>query len=199
MITTFPALKIRINDYPAIKKHLLSYGKDRLEQTGKTLLDGTKSRKATGNQWFETQDQIAYYPEFEKEKIIFSKASKNTVFYLDSMKYFIDVTAYIMSGSNLKYLLFMLNSTAVKSLFYKFYSGGGIDGEMTIFALNKLPIPKIPEKEEKPFIQLVDKIIQAKAKNSNADTNELQNKIDKLAYKLYNLTDKEISTIEKNS
>ena len=97
------------------------------------------------------------------------------------------------TGSNLKYLLFMLNSTAVKSLFYKFYSGGGIM-EKTIFALNKLPIPKIPEKEQKPFIQLVDKIIQAKAKNSNADTNELQNKIDKLVYKLYNLTDKEISS-----
>ena len=73
IITTFPALKIKINDYPAIKKHLLSYGKDRLEQTGKTLLDGTKSRKATGNQWFETQDQIAYYPEFEKEKIFIPK------------------------------------------------------------------------------------------------------------------------------
>ena len=39
----------------------------------------------------------------------------------------------------------------------------------------------------------------SKTKNSNADTNELQNKIDKLTYKLYNIRDKEISSIEKNS
>ena len=175
IITTFPALKIKINDYPAIKKHLLSYGKDRLEQTGKTLLDGTKSRKATGNQWFETQDQIAYYPEFEKEKIIYREISQNlNATYLQS-KTLVNNKLYLITGNNLKYLLAFLNSKIVNNLLLK---TANLTGGKGVAYLNTLSIPKIPEKEQKPFIQLVDRIIQAKAKNSNADTNELQNKIE---------------------
>ena len=71
IIGTFPALKLNIDDYPAIRQHLLDFGKDRLEQSSTTLSDGTKSRKKTGNQWFETQDQIAYFEEFNKEKIMY--------------------------------------------------------------------------------------------------------------------------------
>ena len=68
LIGTFPALSLDINDYPAVKNYLMEFGKDRLKQEGKILADGTKSRKRTRNKWFETQDQIAYYPEFEKKE-----------------------------------------------------------------------------------------------------------------------------------
>ena len=34
IITTFPSLKIDIELYPAVKQHLLSFGYDRLKQTG---------------------------------------------------------------------------------------------------------------------------------------------------------------------
>jgi hypothetical protein len=47
IIATFPVLKIDIEKYPAIKKHLLSFDKDRLEQAGNVLADGSKSRKKT--------------------------------------------------------------------------------------------------------------------------------------------------------
>ena len=70
LISTFPVLNLNIGDYPAVKNYLLEFGKDRLAQTGEILADGTKSRKKTGNQWFELQDQIAYYPEFAREKVI---------------------------------------------------------------------------------------------------------------------------------
>ncbi len=70
-----------------------------MEQTGEK-----GSRKKTTNKWFEIQDNIAYYKDFEQEKIIFSKASKDTVFYYDKKQFYIDVTAYIMTGNNLKYI-----------------------------------------------------------------------------------------------
>jgi hypothetical protein len=58
LITTFPSLKINIEKYPAVKRHLLSFGYDRLKQTGEP-----GARKKTNNKWFETQDSISYWVE----------------------------------------------------------------------------------------------------------------------------------------
>ncbi|WP_314287921.1 Eco57I restriction-modification methylase domain-containing protein, partial [Capnocytophaga sputigena] len=66
IITTFPSLKIDIESYPAVKQHLLSFGYDRLKQTG-----DKGARKKTNNKWFETQDSISYWEDFYKQKIIY--------------------------------------------------------------------------------------------------------------------------------
>lgn len=74
LIGTFPSLKLDIDDYPAIKKHLLQFGIERLEQTGvEHIVNGEKikARKKTSNKWFETQDQIGYYKEFAKPKVVY--------------------------------------------------------------------------------------------------------------------------------
>lgn len=66
IIATFPSKHYDINDYPAIKDYLLSFGIERLEQTGNTcLINGQliKSRKKTNNKWFETQDSISYWED----------------------------------------------------------------------------------------------------------------------------------------
>lgn len=66
LISTFPSRKYNIDSYPAIKKHLLSFGMERLEQTGeKHIVNGkeVKARKKTSNAWFETQDSISYWVE----------------------------------------------------------------------------------------------------------------------------------------
>lgn len=70
LITTFPALEIDIEDYPAVKHHLISFGRDRLEQSGARLRDGTKTRKKTKHKWFEHQDATAYFKDFSKEKLL---------------------------------------------------------------------------------------------------------------------------------
>lgn len=64
LIITFPSLALEIDNYPAIKKYLLSHGRDRLAQTGKPLLNGQKARKKTQHQWFELQDTCAYQGDF---------------------------------------------------------------------------------------------------------------------------------------
>ena len=64
LIATFPSRHYNIDEYPAIKQYLLSFGIERLEQTGKThLVNGekVKARKRTSNKWFETQDSISYW------------------------------------------------------------------------------------------------------------------------------------------
>ncbi|HPY81426.1 MAG TPA: TaqI-like C-terminal specificity domain-containing protein, partial [Bacteroidales bacterium] len=79
LITTFPSLKIDIEQYPAVKQHLLSFGYDRLKQTGEK-----GSRKKTNNKWFETQDSISYWDDFNKQKIIYPNMTKYMPFYLDN-------------------------------------------------------------------------------------------------------------------
>ena len=66
LIATFPSRHYDIEAFPSVKKHLLSYGKERLEQTGKTYAvngEKIKARKKTNNKWFETQDSISYWVE----------------------------------------------------------------------------------------------------------------------------------------
>lgn len=72
MICTFPSRQYDIDDYPAVKQHLLTFGKQRLEQTGKKyIIDGAtvSARKKTSNKWFETQDAISYWDDFSQPKI----------------------------------------------------------------------------------------------------------------------------------
>ena len=66
IIATFPSKRYDIEKYPSLKRHLLSYDKRILSQTGEKDIDGVKgknARKKTNNKWFETQDSIAYWDE----------------------------------------------------------------------------------------------------------------------------------------
>ena len=60
--------------------------------------------------------------------------------------------------------------------------------------LKKIPIPEISKTAQKPFIDLVDKILTKK--QNGKDTADLEAKIDKMVYQLYHLTADEIKIIE---
>ena len=147
IITTFPSLKIDIESYPAVKQHLLSFGYDRLKQTG-----DKGARKKTNNKWFETQDSISYWEDFYKQKIMYSEIVKEPQFYLDNEgEFFAEATTFIMTGSNLDYLYNLLHSKIITYFFKTFYAGGGlgVDGYRYKKAfLERLPIPKIKSKVE---------------------------------------------------
>ncbi|EAI0786140.1 class I SAM-dependent DNA methyltransferase, partial [Campylobacter jejuni] len=103
------------------------------------------------------------------------------------------------SNINLKYLIANLNSSISKFWIKNNAAtlGDGIYGAKIY--IEKLPIPKINSKNQKlvdELINLVDEILKAKEQNKNASTQELENKINSLTYKLYNLTEDEIKIIE---
>ncbi|HDZ5178800.1 TPA: class I SAM-dependent DNA methyltransferase, partial [Campylobacter jejuni] len=83
VIGTFPSLKLDIEQYPALKQYLSQF-LPRIEQSGEK-----GCRKKTSNKWFETQDNIAYYEEFEKEKIVWNRISSDLCFSYDNQKNFI--------------------------------------------------------------------------------------------------------------
>lgn len=100
MITTIPAMKLDIENYPAIKKHLLSFGIERLEQTGREYIvngEKIKSRKKTNNKWFETQDAIAYYKDFDKPKIMYPEITKFQPFIYDDSGMYCNNKAFIIT------------------------------------------------------------------------------------------------------
>ena len=162
LICTFPSLRLDIDDYPAIRDWLsngtwtlektkgnpptpLGTGKLRLEQTGATHnINGIvfKSRKKTNNKWFETQDSIAYWNDFSKQKIVFSRISGNEpCFAADNAGMMTNDTGYIITGNHIEYLLEKLCSDTYWYAFKSFYMGGGIDKEFKVNNLSNLPIP----------------------------------------------------------
>ena len=200
IIGTFPAKHLNINDYPALKDHLASFG-DRLLQDGKP-----GHRKKTSNKWFETQDNIAYYQEFEKEKIVWQEMSHEPSFAYDDKKFYTNQTAYIMTGKNLKFILGLLNSKISKwymqSLAYSLSEGAQRWIKQYV---EQLPLPPITP-ENQPIadqvIQKVDQILtltQSKDYDINQAKQEhvkrLEHEIDKIVYKLYGLTEEEIKII----
>jgi len=98
---------------------------------------------------------------------------------------------------NLKYILAILNSKLINWLYNTIYpKKGNVFPEIRIGNLRKLPFPIISEAKQKPLIKLVDTILELKKNNVNADTSKLENEIDNIVYKLYELSDEEIKIIE---
>ncbi len=98
---------------------------------------------------------------------------------------------------DLKFLTAILNSTLMNKYFSNKYSIAHIAGGYLRFRkqfVENIPIKICDEKKQKPFIELVEKIIAGR-KNGN-DTAGLEYQIDQLVYQLYNLTEEEIKIIE---
>ncbi|EOA5014653.1 class I SAM-dependent DNA methyltransferase [Campylobacter jejuni] len=194
VIGTFPSLKINIEQYPALKQYLSQF-LPHIEQSGEK-----GCRKKTSNKWFETQDNIAYYEEFEKEKIVWAEMTKEACFVYDNSNFFTNQTCYFFTHCDYKYLLAILNSRLI--VYYMQYISSHLgQGAFRWIRqyIEKLPIPKINSKNEKladELINLVDEILKAKEQDKNANTQELENKINSIVYKLYNLTEEEIKIIE---
>jgi len=200
LIATLPSLKINIDHYPAIKKHLLSFTKERLEQASKTLPDGTKSRKKTIHAWYELQDTCAYHAEFEREKIIYPNMTKFLPFVYDNRNMYTNQKCFIITGKDLKYLLGWLNSKIFRSIFKEsFPELQGGTRELSKIFFEDIPVPvatKNNKKTSQIIESMVDKILVAKEKNINADTSTIENEIDQLFYRLYALNRGEVQLIE---
>lgn len=200
LITTFPSLNYNINDYPAIKKHLLSFGIERLEQTGIThIVNGepVKARKRTNNKWYETQDSISYWDDFNKQKIVWGNLCLSAQFALADEGMFISAPSPMIVPGN-KYLLAVLNSKLgdwyIRQLGVT--RNGGYFEYKPMF-VSELPIPILSVSEQEPFVELVNVLLNKT--NSKEDVIVAEQNIDQLVYKLYGLSDDEIEYINTQS
>ncbi|EMD1026548.1 class I SAM-dependent DNA methyltransferase [Campylobacter jejuni] len=178
--------------YPSLYKHLLSH-KERLSK---------RNKEETGirYEWYCLQRWGAnYYQEFEREKIVWASVGYIEHSFIPKDMLLQD-TNYFFSTSN-RYLLGILNSKPITYYLADIQTPLGNTGAFRNYKYNieKLPIPKINSKNQNivdELINLVDEILKAKEQDKNANTQELENKINFLVYKLYNLNEEEIKIIE---
>ena len=115
LISTFPARHYDIDNFPAIKDFLLSFDIRRLEQTGKEYIisgEKVKARKKTNNKWFETQDSISYWEDFNKPMIVWLELSDEPKFTLAKNVVPLN-TVFFFTGDQIVHLLGLLNSKLI--------------------------------------------------------------------------------------
>ncbi|WQY81166.1 class I SAM-dependent DNA methyltransferase [Helicobacter pylori] len=182
---------IDIAKYPAIKAHLDSH------------YDTIATRCDQGDTPYNLRN-CAYLEDFEKEKIVYPETSQGAYFIYENSQIFLEKTAFMIVSDayNLKLLTALLNSKLI-TFYFKNFCGGCILGksgyQYNKHALEKIPIPKITEKNQELADKITDgakQILALKEKDPKANIQELEKEIDALVYRLYNLTDEEIKTIE---
>ena len=187
-----------ISDCPNIKKHLDRYIhilKDRREVSNGRI-------KYFQLQWYRLEDI------FIGEKIIVPYRSESNTFAYNDCEWFCRSDSYVLTLKekelSLKYLLALLNSTLY---YFWLYHRGKRKGEiLELFQvpLSEIPIKVVLKNDQKQYVEIVDKILAITKKNdyleneSNKKTvREYENTIDKLVYKLYDLTSEEIKMVEE--
>jgi hypothetical protein len=203
--------------YPAVVEHLSKY-EEQLKNRGQCRYTRTGEKRLNKDypgqhHWLELDNNPTdeYLREFEKEKIVWQEIVREPSFAYDNKGIYIEATAFIMTGQNLKYILGLLNSKPVAFFFKTFYAGGGLGEEGYRYKkafLEQLPLPPITKQNQsivKDIEELVNKILSL-TQSPDYETNkekqqkvkELEKEIDKLVYKLYDLTDEEIRIIEES-
>jgi len=182
---------IQIDSYPTIKEHLSTF-----QNELKPRIDNEScGRKPGSYKWFEIQDNTAYHPEFENPKIIWGLTADKWAYAYDDKQHFLPSNGYILTSKEIpiKYLLGLINSDLLKYYF-------GFIGVMTAggaYTLKHATIQQLPMKvlaNPSLFIEIVDQILEHKSQGK--DTNTLEEQINSLVYKLYQLTYDEVLVID---
>ena len=176
LIATFPSLHYDIEEYPAVKAYLMSFGIERLEQTGKKYVingEEVKARKKTNNKWFETQDSINYWQDFSFPRIVYREIGEAMDACIVPPDVMINNKLYMISGEHLEHLLHYFNSYLFNRIVFakaNLTGGKGIDFMETI----RVPLP------------------------SECDLSRCNNQdVDNTLYSFYDLNREEIDYIEK--
>jgi len=182
--------KRKIEDYPNIKKHL--------DQFLKVI---TSDNKPYG------LHRAREERFFIGEKIIVARKCVKPTFSLIDFDSYVSATFYLVKTERLnqKYLVALLNSELIA--FWLRYKGKmqGNNYQIDKEPLINLPLIKLSELAQKPFIEIVDKILaitksddylQNEAKQKKVK--EYEHQIDEMVYKLYGLTEDEIKVIKRN-
>ena len=203
IIAKFGSYKTLPKEYPAIYKHLVQH-EEKLRARGQCTYSRSGSNNPTVNydgqhHWLELDNnpKDEYLDIFTKEKLFWMDMSPRGRFAYSETEMYCNNKGFIMTGSSLKYLCAILNSTLI-TWFIKNTArttGEGLT-QWEKFSVERLPIPQIPAAKHRPFVRLVDSILEAKDADPLADITELEAEIDRLVYGLYGLTEGEIGAVE---
>jgi hypothetical protein len=212
----FPRRGVNIDRYPAIRDHLAQWKED---LTPKKDKNAKRGRKPGRYEWYEIQDDVAYYEVFDGPKLIFPDIAKGPRFCLDMDGYYLANTAYCL-GTEDRYLLGILNSRlfwfAIGNISIPFGIRAGEYRYRLIYQyMEKVPIRVIDHAEvsdkirHDQMVNLVEQILKlhnglALAKTPQERTTlerqlaATDAQINKLVYDLYGLTPEEVRVLENS-
>jgi len=171
-------------DYPTIYSYLKEFKKQ------------LELRQDQGDHWTNLRN-CTYLDEFKKDKIVWGELSDIPKFAYDPDGLYADVTLFIMTGSNLRYLLAILNSKVSEWYFNQISTSSGMGtNRWKKYKIEILPIKKTSSENQKTLEKLVERILAAKRANPQADTSKLEEEIDQMVYRLYRLTEDEVKIVE---
>lgn len=137
---------------------------------------------------------------FEGDKIVAPQRSRTNTFGFNSVSWYSSADVYYIkknnSNYNLKYILALLNS---KLFFIWLLHKGKRKGEMLELyqqPLSEIPIKEVSKISQSTLATLTDKIITLKSEGRATST--LEQEIDVLVYKLYELTYDEVKAIDSD-
>ncbi|MBA3879057.1 MAG: hypothetical protein C0500_05010 [Sphingobium sp.] len=170
---------IQISDFPAIQRHLERF-KERLEPKPNGWKGPWVGRKAGNYSWWEIQDNVAYYPVFEKRKIISNKITDKPNFSIDDTGAYLGNTAYCFTSKHDKIITAILNSTVGLYVGRRvFVDKEGGFYEVQPDALSDFPIPQFADSDELAVGLLVDALI------AGAERPRLEALINAFVYELF--------------
>ena len=193
-----------ITVYAKVQGEKINYFRDNdLEDNSKKYLKGRDINKYENNWdssyiiygkhlWCKRDDKY-----FENPKIFLRQTSDKIIAtYIKEPFYCIDSIHSLIQldkDFELKYILSVLNSKFGDYLFKLLISETGkVFAQVKLTFLRRIPIKYI--KDQSTFVNLVDEILEKKQKN--IDTTDLEQQIDNLVYKLYELTYDEVLVVE---
>lgn len=175
-----------MDDYPNLKKHL-----DKFQNVITSDNKPYGLHRARDEKFFTGSPRI----------VALRKCVGEPKFSYVDFDCYVSATFYVIKTQriNVKYLTAILNSKLIA--FWLKHKGKmqGNNYQIDKEPLLNIPIVTINSKNQKiadELINLVDEILKAKEQDKNANTQELENKINSLVYKLYNLTEDEIKIIK---
>jgi type I restriction-modification system DNA methylase subunit len=204
---------IEIKNYPAILRHLENFKTQLTPKPKDWKGDDWKGRKPGAYKWYELQDAVDYYHEFEKPKIIIPAIANSASYTYDTESYYSNDKTSIIPINDL-YLLGLLNSKLL-DYFIKSIASTKQGGyyEYKPMYLSKIPIKIMDETIDIEVHQhstielLVEQILGLnlelrtcklpdKIEQIKAHIQHNENKINELVYQIYELTQEDIAIIE---
>ena len=191
IIATFPSRQYNIDEYQAVREFLLSFGMERLEQTGKEYIIGgekVKARKKTNNKWFETQDSISYWDDLSKTKIVWIELSDESKFAICEDLVPLN-TVFFLTGNHLHHVLGLLNSKLIHWYFTTCLgtSSGVGTNRWLKYTIELLPLAQYSSDDLSQLV--INRLLP------DADIRQCEKQIDDLICEMYGLSPEEISFI----
>ena len=142
---------------------------------------------------------------FTKERILLRETGSSlTAVYLGDETIYSNRSLYsiLITKPELKtkYVLALLNSSLLQWYYATMFKGDTeLFPKIRIAQAKQLPIFKASLEQQQPIIELVDRILEKKRSNPNADTSASEREIDEKVYELYDLSPEEIAVIEQSN